>query len=124
MAAKKNVEEVKNTQETVAEEPVVEVVDETITEDANTATEAEATEEKKEGFIKKFWNKQVSEFKEHPVKKTLKTVGGAAVGVLAVIGGKTVINSIMSNDDVAENTVELLTDSVSDAIEDVKVEEF
>lgn len=122
MAAKKNVEEVKVTKE-VVEEPAVEVVDETITDEAKAEEPEVETTEKKEGFIKKFLNKQVGEFKEHPVKKTLKTVGGAAIGVLAVIGGKAVIDSVTSKD-TASDTVDLLTDTLSDVADDVKIEEF
>lgn len=121
MAAKKNVE-VNDVKETVVEEePAVEVTDDVVTDGTDTA--AEPTE-KKEGFFKKFWNKQVSEFKEHPVKKTAKTIGGAAVTVLAVIGGTTVVKKLADNNSTVDDSVQLLTDNLADVAEDIKVEEF
>lgn len=123
MAAKKNVEEVKNTQETVAEEPVVDVVDETITEDANTEKTESETVEKKDNFISRWAKKEKEDFKAAPVKYVAKKAIQALELGLAIVGTKTIYNSIKGSD-TAENTVELLTDSVSDAIEDVKVEEF
>ena len=121
MAAKKN--EVNDVKETVVEEePAVEVTDDVVTDDTD-AAKAEPTE-KKEGFFKKFWNKQISEFKEHPVKKTAKTIGGAAVTVLAVIGGTTVVKKLADNNSAVDDSVQLLTDNLADVVEDVKVEEF
>ena len=125
MAAKKNVEEVKVTEE-VIEEPEVEVVEEPVTEEA-TAKEAEkepeATEEKKENFIKRWASAQKKEWKEHPVKKAGKTLGQVTIGVLAVIGGKRVFDAVTDNSEVVETVVPALVDKVEDVAE-TTIEEF
>ena len=120
MAAKKNVEEVKDVQETVTEEKAT--VNTEATDEAKTA-EPESTE-KKEGFIKRWANGQKEEFKAAPVKYILKKVGQVAVGTLAVVGGATVVKKFAESEPVMDDTVQLLTDNLSEVADDVKIEEF
>lgn len=125
MAAKKNVEEVKVTEE-VIEEPEVKVVEEPVAEEETvkeTEEEPKAEEKKKENFIKRWANAQKKEWKEHPVKKTGKTLGQVAIGVLAVIGGKRVFDAVTDNSEVVETVVPALVDKVEDVAE-TTIEEF
>lgn len=123
MAAKKNTEEVKETKQVTPEETADTVKAEETTEHAEATVEAEETE-KKDNFIVAWAKNQKEEFKAHPVKKTLKTVGAAAVGVLACIGGKTVINAIADNDEVIVDGVDLLTDAAMDVVDDTITEQL
>lgn len=118
MAAKKNVEEVKVTEE-VIEEPEVKVVEEPVAEEdtVKEAEEPKVEEEKKENIIKRWASAQKKEWKEHPVKKAGKTLGQVAIGVLAVIGGKRVFDAITDNSEVVETVVPALVDKVEDVAE-------
>ena len=113
MAAKKN--ENVTVENEVVVDAKAEVVENTT---ANEVAEVAAEPEKKVGFIKAWANNQKEEFKAHPVKKTLKTAGEAAVAVLTIIGAKTVFKAVTSNADTVSDFIDVAEDAV-DIVDDV-----
>ncbi len=123
MAAKKTnvVEEPKvEVTEEVIEDAVVEEVTEEVTDEAQAEDDTPEEEPKKVGPIKRWAHNKVEKFKAHPVKETAKTLGEGVVLVLSVVGAKTVIETIIDNPEVVDaETVELLTDKLTDTAEDI-----